>query len=641
MTETAASLLLGYQDETLSHDVSVALQTVRPELFDYVVTNLPHIGGELGNQTRSDVTVVEAKLWRTSVVGRCPGTILEWSNYLPWAWHMNLPAVILPVPDDNLPQYSQQLASLALTALQEAGGSFQLWVPVLLDSASVCKWHKIIAACQYPALVGVLLEIPPVIGDPREFISKQMNLLHNLIGCGPIKTFSMRTSLFLTNKQGFPTLSKPHQYITEYLLKRLGRTLKVLLINDTGATNRSHFQQYLQHLRNRESVTSVLDSGNAQDEHDYLDALQKPLQPLQDHLLFATYEVFEGDPIKYQRYQDACRSFLQQRQSGTHTMVLVVGAGRGPLVTAVLKAYGESQSATSLRVVAVEKNPSAVLYLQSKQRFDPLWQQHQVQVIQTDLRSLEEQYCQQANLIVSELLGSFGCNELSPECLDALLKRCRPEVQSIPARYTSFLSPVSSLKLHQEVMAQSFYPDNSGRVVGQQTAVETPYVVRTHAASQMFPEQSCWTFEHPTILDDTSRKVSLVFRDNRGAISCGPGYGAVDDMVASNEEDSEPWIVTGLLGTFSADLSPTGLHKISIAPDSFSVGMFSWFPLYFPLQHPIHVPPQGAVETSIWRKIDEKRVWYEWMATVVDGDGNVLSTTPVHNSKGRSSHVSL
>lgn len=637
---TEPSLLIGYQDDTLSHDVSVSLQTVRPESFDYVITDLPHIG-RLENQTRVDVTVVEAKWWRTSVVGKCPETIAEWPSYLPWAWHMNLPAVILPAPDDNIPQYAQHLASLSLSALQEAGASFQLWVPVLLDSVSIRRWQRIISSCQYPALVGVLLEIPPVVGDPRKFMSEQMALLHNLIGCGPIKTFCIRTSLFLTNKQGFPTLSKPHQYIIEYLLKRLGRTLKVLLINDTTASNRAHFQQYLQHLRSRQSVTAALDSAAAQDEQDYLDALQKPLQPLQDHLLFATYEIFEGDPIKYQRYQDACRSFLQQRQQGTSTLVLVVGAGRGPLVTAVLQAYRESQSTTSLRVIAVEKNPSAVLYLQSKQRFDPLWQQHQIQVIQTDLRSLDDQYCQQADLIVSELLGSFGCNELSPECLDALLKRCRPDVISIPTRYTSFLSPVSSLKLHQEVTAQSFYPDNN-RVVGHQTAVETPYVVRTHAASQMFPEQSCWTFEHPTILDDTSRQVTLTFCDKRGAIACGSGYGAIDEMVdSSSGEDTEPWIVTGLLGTFSADLSPTGVHKISIAPHSFSDGMFSWFPLYFPLQHPVHVPPRASIETSIWRKLDEKRVWYEWMATVLDADGNILSSTPVHNPKGRSSHVSL
>ncbi|GAX26300.1 type II protein arginine methyltransferase [Fistulifera solaris] len=638
---TEVSLLLGYQDDTFSHDVAVALQTVRPESFDYVVTDLPHVGGGLNIQTRSDITVVEAKWWRTSVVGRCPGSIEEWPNYLPWAWHMNLPAVILPTPDDNIPQYSQQLASLALSALQEAGGSFQLWVPVSLDAASIRTWQKIISACQYPSLVGVLLEIPPIDGDPREHMTKQMTLLHNMIGCGPIKSFSIRTSLFLTNRQGYPTLAKPHQYIIGYLLKRLGRTLKVLLINDTAATNRGNFQQYLQHLRNRDSVTAVLDSSNAQDEHDYLDALQKPLQPLQDHLLFATYEVFEGDPIKYQRYQDACRSFLIERQAGTKTLVLVVGAGRGPLVTAVLQAYRASQSATLLRVIAVEKNPSAVLYLQSKQQFDPLWQQFKVQVVQSDLRSLEDQFCQQADLIVSELLGSFGCNELSPECLDTLLKRCRPDVVSVPTRYTSFLAPVSSLKLHQEVMAQSFYPDNNARVVGQQIAVETPYVVRTHAASQMFPEQTCWTFEHPTIVDDTSRKAKLVFRDNRGAIACGPGYGAVDEMVASSEVDTEPWIVTGLLGTFSADLSPDGVHKISIAPHSFSVGMFSWFPLYFPLQHPVHIPPQGIIDTSIWRKIDEKRVWYEWMATVMDADGNLLSTTPIHNPGGRSSHVSL
>jgi type II protein arginine methyltransferase len=69
------------------------------------------------------------------------------------------------------------------------------------------------------------------------------------------------------------------------------------------------------------------------------------------------------------------------------------------------------------------------------------------------------------DMVVSELLGSWGDNELSPECLDHCLARCLsvrragsaeaeagacPRVYdgiSIPASYTSFLAPLSTSRL--------------------------------------------------------------------------------------------------------------------------------------------------------------------------------------------------
>ena len=74
----------------------------------------------------------------------------------------------------------------------------------------------------------------------------------------------------------------------------------------------------------------------------------------------------------------------------------------------------------------------------------------------------------QADILVSELLGSFGDNELSPECLDGAQsflerkhciimrvafhlspnERLAGDGVSIPCSYTSHLSPVSSAKLH-------------------------------------------------------------------------------------------------------------------------------------------------------------------------------------------------
>ena len=64
-----------------------------------------------------------------------------------------------------------------------------------------------------------------------------------------------------------------------------------------------------------------------------------------------------------------------------------------------------------------------------------------------------------ADVMVSELLGSFGDNELSPECLDGAQRFLAPKGLrglnepggvSIPVDYTSYLAPVAAGKLWNE-----------------------------------------------------------------------------------------------------------------------------------------------------------------------------------------------
>ena len=120
------------------------------------------------------------------------------------------------------------------------------------------------------------------------------------------------------------------------------------------------------------------------------------------------------------------------------------------------------------------------------------------------------------DILVSELLGSFGDNELSPECLDGavrFLKRkwvwghaprwiCADghaaDGISIPSSYTAHLAPLSSSKLY-----------NAAREGKDLKGVETPYVVMFQnvnilsgdgggAGGRCGPKiQGCWEFEHP------------------------------------------------------------------------------------------------------------------------------------------------
>uniref|UniRef100_A0A8C0FYC3 Protein arginine N-methyltransferase 5 n=1 Tax=Chelonoidis abingdonii TaxID=106734 RepID=A0A8C0FYC3_CHEAB len=211
--------------------------------------------------------------------------------------------------------------------------------------------------------------------------------------------------------------------------------------------------------------------------------------PLMDNLESQTYEVFEKDPIKYSQYQQAIYRCLLDRvpeeEKDTNVqVVMVLGAGRGPLVNATLRA--SRQASRRVKIYAVEKNPNAVVTLESWQYEE--WGS-QVTVVSSDMR--EWSAPEQADLLVSELLGSFADNELSPECLDGAQHCLRAGGVSIPSTYTSFLAPISSSKLYNEVRAcreKDRHPE---------AQFEMPYVVRLHNFHQLAPPQPCFTFHHP------------------------------------------------------------------------------------------------------------------------------------------------
>ena len=63
-----------------------------------------------------------------------------------------------------------------------------------------------------------------------------------------------------------------------------------------------------------------------------------------------------------------------------------------------------------MRVYAVEKNPNALVTLRRKNQSPP-WR-GVVTVVESDMRVWDAP--EKADILISELLGSFGDNELSP-----------------------------------------------------------------------------------------------------------------------------------------------------------------------------------------------------------------------------------
>lgn len=217
--------------------------------------------------------------------------------------------------------------------------------------------------------------------------------------------------------------------------------------------------------------------------------------------------------------------------------------------------------------------------------------------------------------MVSELLGSFGDNELSPECLDGaqaflkgfviivlVLHHDRVDTGiSIPCKYTSYVAPISSSKLW-----------NAVKVFDTLKSFETPYVVRLHNVYQPCESTPCFEFVHPNQSDciDNRRNKAFEFTLESSAT------------------------IHGFAGYFGAHLY--GEHYISINPANFSEGMFSWFPLYFPLRQPIYAPAGSTIEAHFWRKCNSSKVWYEWTSGL---KSQVLCT--LHNPNGRSYYIGL
>jgi type II protein arginine methyltransferase len=88
----------------------------------------------------------------------------------------------------------------------------------------------------------------------------------------------------------------------------------------------------------------------------------------------------------------------------------------------------------------VEKNPNAIVTLTCL--IKSMWPDKEIELIADDMRKVDLN--EKADILVSELLGSFGDNELSPECLDGVQHFLKPTGVSIPSNSISYIRPIQS-----------------------------------------------------------------------------------------------------------------------------------------------------------------------------------------------------
>lgn len=573
--------------------------------------------------TRSDMELTSGE-WMAGVFAKlspwirpdCPHPVLRaasekaFAEEVAFAAHVSLKALIIPPPNGG-PQGVANLArciSAALAAApslriwlrlpvvdppakvppvvsEEEGGIPQPVLPSAKDTEPWETWNVIRTMCGEHPNLGVALELTGELNRRPVPLDRWV--------AEPVRVILVSTDAYATNKLGYPVLPRKFQDFIKTMFKmRPFFALTGMAHKVKGGEGYRPFVQYLAHLFGKMPGVSEAETFEA----PYYDYLQAPLQPLSDNLESQTYETFERDPVKYASYEEAVRKCLLEKKhpSAEPFVVMVLGAGRGPLVKCVLRA--SDSAGKDVTIYAVEKNPNAIVTLRNMKK-DLDWEN--VTIVASDMRDLEGVF--QADIIVSELLGSFGDNELSPECLDGANNLLKKDGVSIPCSYTSFLAPLSSTKLHNEVKAY-------GTSIAQ---METAYVVKIHRGRTLAKAKPCFTFEHPnrSLKIDNTRYTKLQFKV------------------------AEPTMMHGFAGYFETVLY--GDVKLSINPETFSEGMFSWFPLYFPLATPVYCSPGETINVNLWRRLSRTKCWYEWNAQTD------RTTTAIHNPQGRSYSLGL
>lgn len=467
----------------------------------------------------------------------------------------------------------------------------------------------------------------------------------------PLQYLTYSPATFQTNKAGHPSLNRYHQELIHTYM-RLKQTPYFLLCDvgpeleddpvpgqamDVSSTSEyptladaaaaqpaksyhnkapehNTYLAYLRHLERQQQPYSDLEMHTLTNFQDWL---QSPLQPLSDNLESITYEVFEGDPVKYNQYELAIEAALREwadlkkpTSSPEGVVIAVAGSGRGPLVTRALKA--SATTGVPVKVWAVEKNPNAYVYLLRQNK--TVWN-GRVTVVKTDMRAWKGPVVSSSadpssptqhgnvDILVSELLGSFGDNELSPECLDGIQHVLAPQHGiSIPSSYTAHVSPIATPRLYADI--------KSRREGGDLHAFDTPWVVRLFAldfvAQRGVPNrprfQQAWEFVHPL---PESTMTTIAARRSGGVV--GGGGGSMAGGVGANDHNARQCHLTfvcrsrgeihGLAGYFEAVLYASQMRvdddgaapkvELSILPeqiDAKSRDMVSWFPIFFPLK---------------------------------------------------------
>jgi len=376
------------------HDIA-AVNIVNPK-YKRALKDINEIG-----PFKKDDIVVQTTGWAKYIMGK----ISEWLDFdstdatvrvnselilkqeTSWAGHLGLTSLLFPTLPKQLINYARCLNN-CVSSVPYA----QIMIRIPLEIPDIWdRWNTLRNLCGHNPRIKIALEIS---GDLPEGSSLVRWFSE------PIEAVILPKKIFLTNKNGYPVLSKRHQELVRKFFKHTYQFIISDIFNEPLEKNGlPSYQQYIRHLFRTQEQPSEIEKLAL----DYEDYLQTPLQPLMDNLESMTYEVFEQDPVKYIQYEEAIYRALLDRmefKKDEPLVVMVVGAGRGPIVERALKA--SERANRKIKLYAIEKNPNAFITLKQKKE---VWGD-KVNIVFTDMRYWEAP--EKADILVSELLGSFG-----------------------------------------------------------------------------------------------------------------------------------------------------------------------------------------------------------------------------------------
>jgi protein arginine N-methyltransferase 5 len=513
-------------------------------------------------------------------------------SHMNYAAHIGYSMIIIPLPkSDNLTNLASVITNV-IPSINNCEISFKIDMGEE-DSYRRFNSLKSLLGHAFPCFVSLDIseDLPSFPSLVTRWKGEHLNVIY------------LSSDIFVRNKGGYPVLPVRHQdVVKELMLVSLPICLK---FKENEMETMERYIDYLDHLKSNLKVP-VLEEAIG----DYCDFLQNPLQPLMDNLESSTYKVFEQCPVKYAKYEEAIYKCLMDKiTEKCEIHVAVVGAGRGPLVRRAVRAYERvrlHKPDLKFKVFALEKNRNAFVTLQGLKKGE--WKDQPIEIIFGDMRNVQ---MPQVDILVSELLGSFGDNELSPECLDGAIRFLKDDGVSIPQNYTSFITPLSSTKLYKSAT-------NLKVGIRNQDSLQIPYVVYIKNGVT-FPEtKKVWDFE--------VRKKGGIREDN----SHNTRYSTVT-FESTHLKDT--MLLHGFAGYFESVLYKD--VKISINQGTADEEMTSWFPMYFPIRSPISVKANEKVKIHMWRKTEHGKVWYEWAIQV---DENI---SMIHNARGFSYFIGL
>lgn len=555
-------------------------------------------------------------------------------NECKYAKYVGIKKLILAPPKDliNLQDYSQIVARLLNSEIFKPEHTISqpnadrmmlsISLPLCEDSDPLATWelwNTVRKLCDYHPSLTISLAVSRV---------KTPNYVINRWLCEPVSCLLVSSSIFATNKYGYPVLHKFNQNLIRMFQDINGNSqvtsndLCILLHGmekyaDRVKGGESSYLAYINHLLKKgdQAILSECIEGFNQPQ------LLSPLKPHSENLTNEIYTTFEKDETKYDMYEKAIeKAIIDLRYNITKTsqlVILIAGAGRGAIVDRLYQVVTRNNLINKVKILALEKNPEACLYLQ-KRNFE-YWD-NSVELIKENMRDWKDTSIK-VDLCISELLGSFGCNELSPECLFEVERyHGKPNTVYIPQSYSSYVAPITCPLVYQKLKDNN---NNKKMLESLWVSHKIPYQILSSKINKL------WTFNHPMNKNNFSKTKTTVFKmKHRGEV-----HGLVGFFTATlyDEETILSIIPNGYAVKNDEEYFMINNNNNSNNEDLYQTpNMFSWSPMVFPISNPLPIVDDTEICVLISRLHDFNNIWYEWSLEssiyfVVSGDktGNI------------------